>query len=242
MVATRNPARNPAILTALLLGTIALAGCTAEPEAAEAEDPELTTRQTVQDGKVLLAVDSVKGDFIYDDLIIMVNNEPWHFGGHMDAAERLYEVEGKDERTDALKIGDVIRLPITGQADIELRHAPTGDSLQQINVFVRDTEAPDAPDLTAPAQGASGISRQAQFSWKLVQDESGVTYELEYWLASNSVSTPATKVTEIQGGSYSIPKSEELLPGATYHWHVRAIDAFGNVGDWSEEYEFTTTL
>ena len=70
------------------------------------------------------------------------------------------------------------------------------------------------------------------FKWSAVSDPSGVTYDLEVSDQSNFSKTlvSRTKLTEIK---YTLPEAE-ALPNGEYYWHVRAVDAAGNTGAWSQ--------
>ncbi len=223
----------------LVVVAISLAGCTA-PGSEGSGQAELLVRQSADDSMVRLAVDKASG-MTYDELLIMVDNQPWRFGPASDARESIFSVDGKDDASSQVMAGDVIRIPISGSAQIELRHLPTGESLQELDVFVKDTTAPSAVSLSAPSQGSVGVSRQVVFRWDAASDPSGATYEIEYWITNPPVSLPAEKRTGIEGTSYAVPKSEELIPAATYRWQVRAVDGMGNIGDWSDVWEFTTS-
>lgn len=223
------------LVLALVAGG-ALAGCTSD-----GLPPFATTRQTLEDSLILLTVDSVSEGFAYGDLLVLANNVPYKHAAKMDHDQRLYEVVGKDNAGDELALGDVIRIPISGKVDIELRHRD-GTSLQQLHLDVPDNTPPAAPALFAPAKGAGNVHRQALFSWDTLDDAAGVTYTLEYWLGSSALDAPPTLVSNLLGATYSVPADSQLLPGATYRWHVRAVDGVGNVGPWSAEHEFTTSM
>lgn len=225
----------PALAATLLVGALVLAGCTAEAP------PSLTTRQTVEDSVLALTVDQASDGLRYGDLLVFVNNVPYKLGGRMDASQRLYEVSGKDNPSDPVKLGDVLRVPFAGQASVELRHSG-GASLQQLDLTIPDRTAPAAPDALAPQRAASAVDRQAVFMWSASPDVSGVRYQLEYWIASQGANAPHTTIADIASTSYAIPADSALLPSTPYRWQVRAVDGAGNVGPWSAEAEFTTAL
>lgn len=224
-----------AIVPAILALAAVLAGCAASAP------PELATRHTPTDSALHLTVDRASEGFTYGDLLVIVNNVPYKLGARMDADQRLFEVAGKDNPTDLVALGDIIRVPFAGVASVELRHSG-GTSLQQLDLTIEDHTAPPVPVATLPQRDASGVSRQPLLQWTGVTDVSGVTYHLEYWLATQNVNAPHASIPAIPGLSYSVPSDKELLPSASYRWHVRAVDGAGNVGDWSPEAQFTTSV
>lgn len=224
-----------AALLAAVLTTLSLAGCASDVP------PALTTRHTAQDSVLALTVDAASKGLAYGDLVILVDNVPYKLGGHMDVSQRLYEVGGKDNPGDVAKLGDIIRVPIAGHASVELRHA-NGASLQQLDVTVPDRTAPPAPDALLPQRAATGVDRLTVFQWSSTPDVSGVRYQLDYWIASAGANAPHASIPDIEAVSYAIPSDNPLLPSTPYRWQIRAIDGAGNVGPWSAEAEFTTSL
>lgn len=214
---------------------LALAGCASNPV------PALSTRSTLEDSMALLTVDSASEGLTYGEILVLVDNTPFKIGGHMDHAQHVFEVVGKDNPSDLVALGDVIRIPMSGKADVELRHAG-GTSLQQLKLDVPDHTPPPAPVLNTPQKGANAVARAPVFQWETLDDPASLSYALEYWVSSQSVNAPHTLVANLVSASYALPAENQLLPGTTYHWHVRAIDGVGNVGLWSEDTEFVTAV
>lgn len=229
----------PPTLVLVMLTLSLLSGC-ALP--GSKSSPSLTTRPTMQDSMLLLTVDAVSKDLTYEGLLIFADNTPYKMGAKMDHSQALYEVQGKKQPTDAVAIGDVIRVPIAGPHSFELRAAGSGASLQQLNLVVPDQTSPAKVLQGKPEQNAQGVSRAPLFQWSPVDDPSGTTYELEYWVTASGASAPHTSATGLHGVAYAIPSSNQLLPTTSYHWHVRAVDGSGNVGPWSDDWEFMTAL
>ncbi|MCJ7720077.1 MAG: hypothetical protein MUO36_01255 [Candidatus Hadarchaeum sp.] len=75
------------------------------------------------------------------------------------------------------------------------------------------------------------------FVWTSVSDPSGVTYQIQ--IDDNSdFGLPVYSVVDLTAITHTLPDEDALALG-TYYWHVRAKDGAGNVGDWSEEWNFT---
>jgi len=102
--------------------------------------------------------------------------------------------------------------------------------------FTIDLNAPGAPTLTSPTDGAT-IEETAKptFTWEEVTDASGVTYQLQ---VDDNVdfSSPELDVSDLETTTYTLT---EALDNAEYSWRVRAIDGVGNNGEWSVVRTFT---
>jgi len=102
--------------------------------------------------------------------------------------------------------------------------------------FTVDTSAP-TPTLISPADGTITNDNTPTFEWTSVSDPSGVTYQIQ--IDDNSdFSSPVYSFFDIFTVIHTLPDENALALG-TYYWHVRAVDGVGNVGDWSEEWNFT---
>jgi len=98
-----------------------------------------------------------------------------------------------------------------------------------------DTVAPGAPTLTSPADGITTGDTSPTFLWEAVStaskykidiaDDSGFTNVIySYPLTGDLTTTSHTIGTD--------------LPDGTYYWHVKAIDAADNEGNWSSSRSF----
>jgi hypothetical protein len=105
--------------------------------------------------------------------------------------------------------------------------------------FHVDTTAPPAPSLIAPANGAVISDNTPTFLWTSVFDPSGVTYDIQVDNDSG-FSSPEVNVTGFVDNTCTVPDENALAP-STYYWRVQAVDGAGNIGDWSETWNFTVT-
>lgn len=134
-------------------------------------------------------------------------------------------------------------VPATGLADgtywwqvrgiDELGNRGDWSDVRQVTL---DRIAPTAVALASLANGSTVNGGQVSLRW--FAPESGASYELEYGTSAALTSdgslvgaktVNATGLTADLGG----------LPAATYHWHVKAVDAAGNAGAWSPVWSFT---
>jgi hypothetical protein len=96
-----------------------------------------------------------------------------------------------------------------------------------------DTASP-APSLVSPANGTiTNVSTQT-FVWNSVTDPSGATYRIQ---VDNDpdFSTPEVDVADLADNKYT----SSALADENYSWRVRAKDNVGNIGNWSETWQFT---
>jgi hypothetical protein len=94
-----------------------------------------------------------------------------------------------------------------------------------------DTNEPDAPTLTAPADGStSGLSDQS-FNWTGTADKWTI-------IIYNSDGTTFLTQSDLVNSSFTIPLDSLLTDGETYTWKVRGWNA-GGFGDWSSAFSFT---
>jgi hypothetical protein len=107
-------------------------------------------------------------------------------------------------------------------------------------IFTVDTKAPDAPLLTSPVNGSSNGRVIPVFSWGTVpgakyyqfqQDDEDTFSDPVFTTPGDSI--PGTPLTVT---SY---KPAVLNPLSVYFWHVRAIDAAGNIGNWSTTFNLS---
>ncbi|MGH2542082.1 MAG: S8 family serine peptidase, partial [Ardenticatenaceae bacterium] len=94
-------------------------------------------------------------------------------------------------------------------------------------------EAPDAPNLTNPPDGATGVGTQPTFQWEAAEGASSYTFEL----ASDPDFTDIIEsASGIEGLEYQITTT--LDPLTTYYWRVSADNVCGS--SVSEVFSFTT--
>jgi hypothetical protein len=94
------------------------------------------------------------------------------------------------------------------------------------------TTAP--PILSAPANGATGVSLNTAFSWNAV---AGAT---SYFFEASPSPDFTINVLESAGLTSPAVTATGLLSGTLYYWRVYASNAIGN-GGWSATWTFTTT-
>jgi hypothetical protein len=100
-----------------------------------------------------------------------------------------------------------------------------------------DTLAPAAPGLLAPINGTITNDNTPTFEWTSVSDPSGVTYQIQID-DNDDFSSPVYSEINLTGTTFTL-LDEYALASGKYYWHVRAKDGANNVGDWSEEWNFT---
>ena len=106
-----------------------------------------------------------------------------------------------------------------------------------------DTNPPPVPKQISPGNGSSLSCRSKQdVSWAAVNDESGISqYQVKAQRHSgdnNWASLSGSPFTGIGGTSYQL----SVECGWYYRWQVRAVDAEGNVGSWSDWWTFVDNL
>jgi len=108
-----------------------------------------------------------------------------------------------------------------------------------VRSFSLDTQAPAAVDLAAPVDASTDTDGTFDFSW--VAPETGdLEYEFEVTTATPEVLVDGS----FTGAGVRTSTDLTALPVETaadgvYSWHVRAIDAVGNVGAWSPVWTVT---
>lgn len=99
---------------------------------------------------------------------------------------------------------------------------------------------PTTPVHRRPADGALATSRTPTFVWSEVQDESRVTYSLQYSPDPTFEHGPQVVVFGLDEPRHTVDDEHRLPPGSTIHWRVYAIDRWSNPSGWSEPSAFTT--
>lgn len=226
----------------LLVASAALAGCVGGDDGGDAAEPASFEAQSHKEEseKTVATVTAVEGDLQYDDMHILVNGKTYRFGQYADHADRRYQVNGRADANEPVEHGDKITIPAVGLSKVEFVHKDTGAVFYSYEAVVPDNTAPHAPTNLEPKDGAKGVSPTPTFRWDGVDDPSGVTYVLEYSL-DPTFSVPLQTVTRehVSVANYVVSGGNELQPGQTYYWHVRAVDGSGNAGPWSVTWSFT---
>lgn len=182
----------------------------------------------------------VSGDLTYEDLAIRVDGRDHEFGPFYHYAERMYEVEGRQDASEPVEPGDLIRVHAAGLVTVEFVHEPTDRVLASYDADVPDNQAPFSPILEEPADEAQGVSKRPTFRWTEILDPSSVTYTVEVSLDPQfTEGFIQARWEDVPSPKQSIQGGEELEEGHTYYWHVRAVDGADNTGPWSETWSFT---
>jgi hypothetical protein len=107
------------------------------------------------------------------------------------------------------------------------------DILISYNIGI-DNTAPPAPALVSPSNGAVLSDNTPTFEWTSVSDPSGVTYDIQ---VDNDpdFSSPEVNVAGLTDNTYT----SSALAYEGYSWRVRAVDGAGNIGNWSDVWQFT---
>ena len=101
----------------------------------------------------------------------------------------------------------------------------------EVWLFTLDATPPPMPELFSPPDNALIHDDTPTFEWTRAQDNSGVTYTLQY--STDNTFQTATTVGGIVENTYTVP-DENALADNTYYWRVQAKDGAGNVSNWSQ--------
>ena len=93
-----------------------------------------------------------------------------------------------------------------------------------------------APSLVSPENNENILDNTPTFEWTSVSDPSGVTYQIQIDNDDNFGSL-AYFAVGLAENAHTLPDENALALG-TYYWRVRAKDGEGNIGPWSEEWNF----
>ncbi len=109
--------------------------------------------------------------------------------------------------------------------------------------FIMESLAPPKPTLSSPANDSRvGLfgKQTATFTWSVVTDDSGVSYNLQVGTSADfaQVLISKTGLTEV---TYTLAGAEALDYG-TYYWRVKAIDGAQNDSGWTTAYSFKSAL
>ncbi len=110
-------------------------------------------------------------------------------------------------------------------------NSASGTKTNNVTLIV-SSGAPSAVTLTAPANGATGVSIPTSFSWST---SAGATYQIQI---STNVGFTAI-VDQATGLATTTYNSSLLSNSTTYYWRVRATTGCGTSA-WSSTFSFTT--
>jgi len=99
-----------------------------------------------------------------------------------------------------------------------------------------DNTPPPTPSLISPSNGENILDNTPTFEWTSVTDPSGVTYQIQ--IDDNCDFSSPVYAVNLTENTHTLLDENSLALG-TYFWRVRAVDEVGNVGDWSEQWNFT---
>ena len=107
--------------------------------------------------------------------------------------------------------------------------------LEQITLK-RDTIGPEPPILLSPTNFAQTTEEQPAHFW-LEPNDPGANLIEEYHIQVATSDSFAT--TLVSATTTWISYVHQIdLPIGEYYWHIRGIDAAGNIGDWSATWSF----
>ncbi|MBN2423624.1 MAG: fibronectin type III domain-containing protein [Calditrichaceae bacterium] len=103
-------------------------------------------------------------------------------------------------------------------------------------------DEPNAPSLSTPPNGATGIGSNVTCTWNAATGTGEVTYVLDYNLQvdnNSNFSSPHTNPSGLTSRTYNV--TGLLLGYTNYYWRVRAHNLYG-YGPYSSSRTFTTTV
>jgi len=106
-------------------------------------------------------------------------------------------------------------------------------------LFTMESTPPSAPALLLP-QDADKVEAAVSFTWKEIDDPSGVIFALQIASDADFTSILLEKA-ELTSANYNITGVEELPPTekeAPYYWRVKAIDGASNESEWATARSF----
>jgi len=161
------------------------------------------------------------------------------FNAEASVQVKFDSIEMSMTTTDALgQFNATFNVPTTeaGHHVITIRD---GEHTQQL-AFTVESEPPVTPEIVTPKLRQS-IPQPVALDWGSVFDLSEpVTYDIQIAHESDFSQTVLSK-TGLTQSQYQLTEAEALLPnrrGDVYYWRVRAVDAAGNRGEWSEATAF----
>ena len=109
--------------------------------------------------------------------------------------------------------------------------------------FSVENTPPGVATLIGPENGARGGilgGFRPALSWRPVDDDSGVTYELQV-ATSLEFTNPIVEKLGLVKPAYELTEQDALARGA-YHWRVRAVDGASNEAPWSDTFAVKSGL
>ncbi len=100
-----------------------------------------------------------------------------------------------------------------------------------------DTTGPVQPVLSTPVNLAGLRDTTPTFTW--LSTPSAVQYRLQV-TEDSAFTLPVEKEVTLARTTYTLPAADKLDYGVHY-WHVQAVDALGNWGEWSTPFQFAIT-
>jgi hypothetical protein len=121
--------------------------------------------------------------------------------------------------------------------------AVTGSCVTPTSPPPADTTPPPAPTLQVPANGLTLSCRGSQsLVWLPVDDASGIAeYQVQVQRHAGDNNWQPAPGSPFSG-IYDKQTTISVECGWYYRWRVRAVDGAGNVGPWSDWFEFAVTL
>jgi hypothetical protein len=111
----------------------------------------------------------------------------------------------------------------------------------------RPPKAPESPVYPPPGDASDGTD--VVFQWNAATDPDGDTitdYHFQLsdrpdmrWPLSPNFDKYISRTPDQGKACYTLPRPGLLTPGQTYYWHVKAKDANGVWGSWSDTWSFT---
>ena len=125
------------------------------------------------------------------------------------------------------------------QYRVELSTTDNTKTAELLDILINylDSTPPPTPSLISPENGAEILDNTPTFEWTSVTDPSGVTYQIEID-DNEDFSSPVYSEIDLTGTTLTLLDEDALPMFIQFFWRVRAVDGVGNIGDWSEEWNF----
>jgi hypothetical protein len=119
---------------------------------------------------------------------------------------------------------------------------PSGVGDSYFDNYTIDNTAPSTPSLVSPVNRGYEKTNDFYFTWTAATDANpGITYEFQSD-SDSSFTNPWDSITDGNNEQNHLTSPQIHSTGApdgTYYWRVRAIDAAGNVGAWTQPWKMT---
>jgi hypothetical protein len=148
-----------------------------------------------------------------------------------------------------------LALPEMGIGENQFTYSDESPSKRNIRIthewVERSASKPPAPPSAplSPRDGGGAEGTDVVFQWQPAIDPDGdaiADYHFELsarpdmkWPLSMSFAKLISRTSDAGSARYALPAPGELNPDHEYYWHVRAKDAHGVWGDWSQTWRFT---